>query len=56
MVLGIIYDSLRKKPIMIGTIYLAFISLVVIVYLPINTFILYLIFMWLGIDNNGHKY
>ncbi|AXA33507.1 MFS transporter [Francisella adeliensis] len=54
--LGFISDSLkRRKPVMIGAVSLAFVSLATIIYLPINEFILYAAFICLGLGASGQS-
>ncbi|BCD90925.1 MFS transporter [Francisella halioticida] len=54
--LGAISDRIRRrKPIMIFAICLTFVSLVTIIFFPINKFILYLAFICLGIGASGQS-
>ena len=54
--LGVISDSLkRRKPVMVGAVCLTFVSLVIIIYFPVNTFILYLAFICLGMGASGQS-
>jgi len=54
--LGFISDTIkRRKPLMMGAVCTAFVSLVVIIYFPVNTFILYLAFICLGIGASGQS-